>query len=306
MYTMKLAYYPGCTLKTKAANLEEPALASLEALGFRLDEIDRWNCCGAVYSLADDDLIHQVAPVRNLIRARQQGNDRVVILCSFCLNALKRANLLMKGDAEKRDTLNRFMDEEPEYTGEVRVLHLLEVLRDDIGWETLSKKVKQPLRGLKLAPYYGCTLLRPREVAIDNVENPSVMQDFLAALGATPVEFPESTRCCGSYQVVGNPGDIPGYARDILRSAGRRGAEGLVLTCPLCDYDLGKGQQELVKKEGFPGMPLFYFTQLLALALGLDPAVCRFDLNFGDPEAFLQEKGVISAEPTPQKTGGKA
>lgn len=291
---MQLAYYPGCTLKTKARNLEEPAVASLEALGFRLEEIDRWNCCGAVYSLADDDLIHQVAPVRNLIRVKEQGNDRVVILCSFCLNALKRANLLMKGDVEKRDTLNRFMDEEPDYGGEVKVLHLLEVLRDEIGWENLAAKVGQPLRGLKLAPYYGCTLLRPREVAIDDVENPTVLQEFLGALGATPVFFPESTRCCGSYQVVSNPGDIPGYARDILRSAVMNGAEGLVLTCPLCDYDLGKGQDELVKKEGFKGIPLFYFTQLLALALGLNPGVAHFELNYGSPEAFLRERGLLS------------
>jgi len=291
---MQLAYYPGCTLKTKARNLEEPAVASLESLGFRLEEIDRWNCCGAVYSLADDDLIHQVAPVRNLIRVREQGNDRVVTLCSFCLNSLKRANLLMKGDAEKRDTLNRFMDEEPDYGGEVKVLHLLEVLRDEIGWEALAGKVKQPLRGLKLASYYGCTLLRPREVAIDDVENPTVLQHFLGALGATPVDFPESTRCCGSYQVVSNPGDIPGYARDILNSAASRGAEGLVLTCPLCDYDLGKGQEELVEKEGFKGMPLFYFTQLLALALGLDPETCHFHLNYGSPETFLRERGLLS------------
>ncbi len=302
---MQLAYYPGCTLKTKARNLEEPAVASLESLGFRLEEIDRWNCCGAVYSLADDDLIHQVAPVRNLIRVREQGNDRVVTLCSFCLNALKRANLLMKGDAEKRDTLNRFMDEEPDYGGEVKVLHLLEVLRDEIGWEALAGKVKQPLRGLKLAPYYGCTLLRPREVAIDDVENPTILQDFLVALGATPIDFPESTRCCGSYQVVSNPTDIPGYARDILKSAARNGAEGLVLTCPLCDYDLGKGQEELVEKEGFGGMPLFYFTQLLALALDLDAAVCHFELNFGSPEAFLRDKGLLYLERIPEKTGGK-
>lgn len=303
---MQLAYYPGCTLKTKARNLEEPALASLAALGLELEEMDRWNCCGAVYSLAEDDLIHQVAPVRNLIRAKERGRDRLVVLCSFCFNALKRANLLMSGDPAKRDTLNAFMDEEPDYSGEVRVLHLLELLRDEIGWPALKEKVKLPLRGLRLAPYYGCTLLRPREVAIDDVENPTILQDFLAALGATPVDFPEATRCCGSYQVVSDPGDIPGYARDILSPAVRRGAEGLVLTCPLCDYDLGKGQEELVQKEGSAGVPLFYFTQLLALALGLDPAVCHFELNYGGPEALLREKGLLSTEETPQKTGGRS
>ncbi|MCK5123833.1 MAG: heterodisulfide reductase, subunit B, partial [Dehalococcoidia bacterium] len=163
---MNLAYYPGCTLKTRARNLEQPAVASMEALGFKLNEVPRWNCCGAVYSLAEDDLIHQVAPVRNLIRAKKQGETELVTLCAFCLNTLKRANILMKEDIAKRDTINDFIDEEINYAGEVRVVHLLEVLRDELGWEALSQKVKLPLRGLRVAPYYGCTLLRPREVAI--------------------------------------------------------------------------------------------------------------------------------------------
>jgi len=291
---MRLAYYPGCTLKTKARNLGEPAIAALDVLGFELEEIRKWNCCGAVYSLADDDLIHQVAPVRNLIRVKEQGKNEVVTLCSFCLNTLKRANLLMKEDAEKRNTLNMFMDEEVDYGGEVKVLHLLEVLRDEIGWEALGQKIKLPLRNLKLAPYYGCTLLRPRETAIDSVENPTILHKFLEALGATPVDFPESTRCCGSYQIISNPDNNSGYAWDILSSALSHGAEALVLTCPLCDYNLGQGQKELVKKhDGFRGMPLFYFTQLLALALELDPQVCHFELNQGSPESLLWEKNLL-------------
>jgi heterodisulfide reductase subunit B len=291
---MSLAYYPGCTLKTRARNLEEPAVASMETLGFKLDEVSRWNCCGAVYSLADDDLIHRVAPVRNLIRVKKQGKMELVTLCAFCLNTLKRANLLMKEDVEKRDTLNTFIDEGIAYSGEVKVVHLLEVLRDEIGWEALAQKVKLPLRELKVAPYYGCTLLRPREVAIDNAEAPSILREFLKALGATPVDFTESMRCCGSYQIINNPNDISEYARIILSSALSHGAEALVLTCPLCDYNLGKGQKELSKKSGFGEMPLLYFTQLLALALGLNPQVCHFELNYGSPESLLVEKGLLS------------
>jgi heterodisulfide reductase subunit B len=248
---MSLAYYPGCTLKTRARNLEDPAVASMETLGFKLNEVPRWNCCGAVYSLAEDDLIHQVAPVRNLIRAKKQGETEMVTLCAFCLNTLKRANVLMKEDAAKRDTINDFIDEGIDYAGEVKVVHLLEVLRDDLGWETLSQKVKFPLRGLKAAPYYGCTLLRPREVTIDSVDNPTILREFLEALGASPVDFAESQRCCGSYQVISSPEDISEYARPILDSALSRGAETLVLTCPLCDYNLGRGQKELSKKSGF-------------------------------------------------------
>lgn len=292
---MSLAYYPGCTLKTKARNLEEPARASLEVLGFKLEEIPRWNCCGAVYSLAEDDLIHQVAPVRNLIRVKKQGKTKLVTLCAFCLNTLKRANLLMKENVEKRNTLNSFIDEGIDYSGEVKVVHLLEVLRDDIGWGTLAQKIKLPLRELKVAPYYGCTLLRPREVSIDSVENPTILREFLKALGASSVDFPESTRCCGSYQIISNPDDISEYARAILNSALKHGAEALVLTCPLCDYNLGQGQKELMKKhDEFKGMPLFYFTQLLALALGLDSQVCHFELNYGSPESLLREKNLLS------------
>jgi heterodisulfide reductase subunit B len=292
---MSLAYYPGCTLKTKARNLEEPTVASMEALGFKLEEISRWNCCGAVYSLAEDDLMHQVAPVRNLIRVKKQGKTKLVTLCAFCLNTLKRANLLMKEDAEKRNTLNSFIDEGIDYSGEVKVVHLLEVLRDEIGWEALSQKVKFPLRELKVAPYYGCTLLRPREVAIDSVENPTILREFLKALGASAVDFPESTMCCGSYQIVSNPDDISEYARAIINSASSHGAQALVLTCPLCDYNLGQGQKELMKKYSeFKGMPLFYFTQLLALALGLDPQVCHFELNYGKPESLLRIKNLLA------------
>jgi len=291
---MNLAYYPGCTLKTRARNLEQPAVASMEALGFKLNEVPRWNCCGAVYSLAEDDLIHQVAPVRNLIRAKKQGETELVTLCAFCLNTLKRANILMKEDIAKRDTINDFIDEEIDYAGEVKVVHLLEVLRDELGWEALSQKVKLPLRGLRVAPYYGCTLLRPREVAIDSVDDPTILREFLEALGASPVDFPESTRCCGSYQVISSPDDISEYARLILDSALSHGAETLVVTCPLCDYNLGRGQKELSKKSGFREMPLLYFTQLLALALGLDPQVCHFELNYGSPESLLREKGLLS------------
>ena len=182
---MKLSYYPGCTLKTKAANLEKAALASLEILGVEYQELDHWNCCGAVYSLADDDLIHHVAPVRDLIRAKDAGHEQVMTLCSMCYNTLARANLLMAEEEEKRDTINRFMEEENDYAGEVKVVHYLDFLRTDIGWDKVAAAVKKPLEGLRVAPYYGCTLLRPRSVAIESPDTPTMFNEFLGALGAT-------------------------------------------------------------------------------------------------------------------------
>jgi heterodisulfide reductase subunit B len=291
---MELSYYPGCTLKTRAKNFEDSAIAFMAALGINLKEIPRWNCCGAVYSLADDDLIHQLAPVRDLIRVKEQEQGKIVVLCSLCFNTLKRANLLMRNDAEKRKTLNSFMDEEVDYNGEIEVVHLLEVLRDDIGWKTISDRLKVPLKNLKLAPYYGCTLLRPQEVAIDQVERPTILRQLLQALGAEPIDFPFAAKCCGSFQVIGNREVALESAWNILSSAVRWQAEALVLSCPLCDFNLAGKQKELRQKyREFKGIPTLYFTQLLALAFGLDSKVCRFELNYQDPRPLLESKGLL-------------
>jgi heterodisulfide reductase subunit B len=264
----------------------------MAALGVRLVEMPHWNCCGGVYSLSADDLVHHLAPVRNLIRARERGATGLATLCSFCYNTLKRANVLMSQDAEKRDAINSFLEDEQDYHGEVAVRHLLEVLRDDVGWERISQGVKLPLKGLGVAAYYGCTLLRPQEAAIDSVERPTVMQELLRALGADVVEFPFATECCGSYQVVANPAYVEQAVRDILTSAARSGAEALVLSCPLCDYNLGKVQRSLAGSGALKEMPLVYFTQLLALAVGCELSACHFDMNHGRPLELLRARGL--------------
>jgi heterodisulfide reductase subunit B len=289
---MNLSYYPGCTLKTKAKNFEDSAIASMSTLGINLIELPRWNCCGASYSLADDDLIHHVAPVRDLIRVKEQECGKVVTLCPFCYNTLKRANLIIKNDPAKRDTLNSFMDDEIDYHGEMETVHLLEVLRDNVGWETISEKVKMPLKGLIVAPYYGCTLIRPREIAIDNAERPTVLHQLMEVLGATVVDFPFATECCGSFQSVSNPEFAAEIAWNILTFAQRQGAEALVLSCPLCEYNLGFQQKLIMRKHAeFKGIPTPYFTQLLSLALGLES--CEFDQGHTDSRALLQSKRLL-------------
>ena len=291
---MTLSYYPGCTLKTKAKNLEDSAIAAMEALGMELVELPRWNCCGTVYSFAGDEELHQLAPVRNLIRVKETGSDKVATLCSFCYNTLKRADLLVRNNPDKMHTLNTFMEEEIDYQGDVDVVHLLEVLRDDVGWDAIAEKVQKPLEGLKVAPYYGCTLLRPEDIAIDDVERPTIMHDLLKTIGCNVVDFPYATECCGSYQIISNPDFVSQRAWDILSSAVRRKADAIVLTCPLCDANLGQTQKEFIEKRSdFTGIPILYFTQLLALALGLDPEVCRFELNYVDPRPLLESKGLL-------------
>jgi len=294
---MKISYYPGCTLKTKAKNLEEAALASLAALGIECEELPRWNCCGAVHSLAQDDLIHHVAPVRDLIRAMDRGSTKLVVLCSMCYNTLERANAIMRDDALRRETINGFMDEESDYRGEVEVVHFLELLRDEIGWEALRGRVKVPLGGLRVAPYYGCTLVRPKEVSIERGGEERVFLAFLEALGARPVEFSAESLCCGSYQVLANPQAALGASQAILESARRRGAEALALSCPLCEFNLSRRQGELLEAQRIAsGFPTFYFTQLLAIALGLGEEVCRFDLNDRASRELLIEKGIAACE----------
>jgi len=296
---MGISYYPGCTLKLKAKNLEDSAMAAAAALDAEMQELPRWNCCGAVFSLADDNLLMHVAPVRDLIRVKEQGNDKVVTLCSMCYNTLARANNLVREDEEKRDTINRFMDEEPDYTGDVEVVHFLTWLRDDVGWDKVKAAVKKPLDGLKVAPYYGCTLTRPYDVAIDDQpENPAIMREFIEALGAECVEYTEQQTCCGSYQVLASPETALHDANKILGSAQGAGADVLALSCPLCEYNVGAQQRKLQENDPeSPKVPTLYFTQLLAIALGLDEDALNLDLNQDAARELLKNKNYMAVSP---------
>lgn len=292
---MKISYYPGCTLKSKAKNLDRAALASLGALGVEVVELDRWNCCGAVYSLTEDDLIHMVGPVRNLIRAKEQGADRLVTLCSMCYNTLARANRLMREDAVKRDTINRFMDEEIDYFGEVEVEHYLTFLQREIGWGKVKEAVKQPLEGLAVGTYYGCTLQRPADVGIEPFGSYTLMAGLLEALGATVVPFPAADKCCGSYQVLtGEPGENSAAAA-VINLAAQAGVEALATSCPLCEYNLGAQQGEMLAREKIGAqLPTFYFTQLLAVALGCAEECC-FELGDARSPELLKNKRLLAA-----------
>jgi len=292
---MKISYFPGCTLKTMAKNFEDSAIASLSFLGIEMVELPRWNCCGTVYSLTSDDLIHQVAPIRNLIRVKEARDTRVVALCSMCYHTLKRANKLVKEDQEKLDKLNNLMYREAvKYNGEVEVLHLLEILKNEVGFDQISKKVKMPLKGLKVAPYYGCLLLRPAEVGLDDPESPTILKDLLESVGAEAIDYPYETECCGSYHTVVNVNLVVERAYDILSFAISQKAEAIVLSCPLCGFNLDYRQKEIKEKfPDFKSIPVFYFTQLLALSLGLEEKVCRFELNFIDPHPLLKSKHFI-------------
>ena len=292
---MKISYYPGCTLKNHAKNFEDSTICSLNTIGVEVEELSRWNCCGTVFSLTTDDLIHHVAPIRNLIRVKEANYDKVMTVCAMCYNTLKRANERIKSDPESLDILNDFMDrEETVYEGDVQVFHLLEFLKDEIGFKNLEKKVIKPLKKLKIASYYGCLLVRPKEIGFDDMENPTSLDDLMSALGADSIDFPFKTECCGAYQTVDKPEIIADRTNQILTSAREQGAEIVVVSCPLCAFNLDQRQKQTAEKyPEFKHIPVLYFTQLLAIALGCSEETLRFDLNYIDPKPILKEKGLI-------------
>jgi len=292
---MKISYYPGCTLKNDAKNFEDSTLCSLESLGIEVEELPRWNCCGTVFSLSTDDLIHHVAPIRNLIRVKESNSDRMMTLCAMCYNTLKRANERVKSDPESLDKINDFMyREEVEYEGDVKIFHLLELLRDEVKFENIADKVKRPLKNLKIASYYGCLLVRPKEIGFDDVENPTVLENLMTVLGATPVDFPYKTECCASYQTVDKPEIVADRTYHILTSAQELGAEVVAVSCPLCAFNLDHRQKETVQKyPEFKNIPILYFTQILAVALGCPEKSLRLDLHYVNPKPILKEKGFI-------------
>jgi heterodisulfide reductase subunit B len=292
---MKITYYPGCTLKNQAKNFEDSSLFVLDQLGMDVKELPRWNCCGTVFSLTTDDLMHHLAPIRNLIRVKETESDTVMTACAMCYNTLKRANEYVKDNPESLEKMNQFMyREEIMYKGDVEVLHLLELLKDRVKFERIGEKVIKPLADLKVASYYGCYLVRPQSIGIDDAENPTIIEELLSTLGASPVDFPYKTECCGAYQTVDKPEVVAERTFQILQSAQDRQADVVVVSCPLCAFNLDHRQKETEQiYPEFKTIPVLYFTQLMAIALGCKEDILGFDLHYIDPKPLLSEKGLI-------------
>ena len=259
---MKFSYFPGCTLKTKAKDLDAFARASARALGFELQELPDWQCCGAVYPMAKDEIATKLSSVRALVSARDRGEE-LVTLCSACHNVIKQVNHDMQSDTDIALRVNNYLKLDTPYNGEATVLHYLEVLRDRIGFDELNKKVTNPLTGRKIGAYYGCLLLRPGKVmAMDDPENPRILEDFIRAIGATPVIYGMRNECCGGYLTLSDRAVAEKRSHAVLADAAAKGADTVVTACPLCLYNLKKN-------GGHDALPVVYFTELLAEALGV-------------------------------------
>jgi len=256
---MTYIYYPGCTLRTKAKDLDRYARECAEILGFRLEEPEDWQCCGGVYPLGSDEIATKLSSVRVLNNAKEKGQDLVAV-CSACYHVLKRVNDDMANVPDIQNRANNYMGLDEPYKGEAKVLHYLEVLRDVVGFDELKKKVVNPLTGKKIGAYYGCLLLRPSNImAFDDPENPSILEDFLRALGAEPVVYPYRNECCGGYISLKEKEMSQQMCHRITESAAGFAAECLVTACPLCKYNLNQNGK----------LPVVYFTELLAEALGV-------------------------------------
>ncbi len=293
---MRISYFPGCTLNTTGMGFDNAVRASTAAVGVELVELPEWNCCGATYPLIIDNMLELAAPAHVLVAAQEAGS-RVTTACTTCYNVLKRTNNFMREHKEERDRINAFI--EADYAGEAEVIDILQLLRDDVGWKAIGEAVQQPLEGLKVAAYYGCMVLRPpNEVAYDDPENPRSLDDLMAALGAAPVDYPHKNECCGAYLAVKAPDVTREMVYTILRSAQLAGAEAVVTNCPLCQFNLDKQQQEMQQRHaGYRPVPVFYFSQLMGLALGLDISGYGWERHYIDAQPILNKLRFWNGNP---------
>ncbi|MBQ3860922.1 MAG: CoB--CoM heterodisulfide reductase iron-sulfur subunit B family protein [Clostridia bacterium] len=258
---MKIAYYPGCTLKNRARDLDRYARETASALGCEFEEIPLWQCCGGAYTSAKDEIATKLAAVRALAAGRDMGG-RVVTVCSACFNVLAQTNREFLNNPDFDFKVNNYLKGDPAYHGEASVVHYLTLLRDEIGFDAVKARVTKPLKGKKIAAYYGCLLLRPSEaLAFDDPENPSVMEDFIRALGAEPVNYSMRNECCGGYLTLEDREAAKKRSNAVVRSAAEVGADFMITACPLCMYNLTKNADEKI--------PVRYFTDVLAEAFGL-------------------------------------
>ncbi len=257
---MKVSYFPGCTLKNKAKVLDEYARSCAELLGVTLEEPETWQCCGGVFTTARDEVATKLSSVRLLKAAADEGRPLVTV-CSACHNVVKQTNHAMKTDEAFAAKVNAYMGEDGGYHGEATVYHYLELLRDAVGFDTVKEKVVNALKGKKIACYYGCLLLRPSSVmAMDDPENPTIMEELVKALGAEPVVFANRNECCGGYVSMENGALAAAKSHAVVENAKAMGAELIITACPLCRYNLMKNGADI---------PVMYFTELLAEALGV-------------------------------------
>ncbi len=280
---MKYQYFPGCSLKGMGKAYEESFLAVSRALGLEINELEDWNCCGATAYMSIDETKSYALAGRNLAIAERSASD-VIAPCSACYLVLNKTIHGMSEKPDLRGKVSRALKAGGlEYKGTAKVRHPLDVLMNDVGLDEIKKRVKAPLAGMKLAPYYGCQIVRPY-ATFDDQRDPVFMDKLITASGAESVDWPLKTRCCGGSLTGTVPEAGLRLAYIILKEAKKRGAQAIVTPCPLCQFNLDGYQDQIAAKYERIDMPVLYFTQVLGLAMGLSAS----ELGI--------KRGIISAE----------
>jgi heterodisulfide reductase subunit B len=274
--TTRYAFYPGCTLHSTGIEFGISTELVCHALGLEMVEIDDWNCCGASSAHSMDHTLFLALPARNLAQAQKVGLDDLAIPCAACYSRLAAADLALRQDAAFRAEMEDKLDFA--YEGRVRPRNLLDIMANDVSKEQLTARVKKPLAGLKVVSYYGCLLIRPPQYTArwDDPEHPQSMDYVLKLMGAEVVPWSYGVECCGGSLTL-NRSDVVVHLVDRLaRAAHEAGAEALVTACPMCMANVD-GRQ--LYRDGPPiprpprpdyePLPIFYFTELMALAYGL-------------------------------------
>ena len=269
--TRKYAYFPGCSLEKMARSYHDSAMETTRALDVELQEIEDWNCCGATTYFNIDELLADTLSARNLAIAEQLKLD-VVAPCSGCYKNMYAARKHLKAEPDLMEHINEALAEDDlKFAGTSEVRHLIDVLVKDVGLEEIKRRVRRPLTGLKVAPYYGCQIVRPRKDHED-VESPRFFEDLMTAIGADPVEYLLKLRCCGGALLITNREAALSLVRNLLENAVQSGAAIIATACPLCQVNLECYQKQVNSEFGTNlNVPVLYFTQLVGLALGVPP-----------------------------------
>ena len=285
----RYAYFPGCSAETVSASYHLSAVETGAKLGIEFQEIEDWNCCGATPYTNIDELLAQSLCARNLAIAERAHLD-VVAPCSACFKNLYHTNQHLKTDADLAEHLNFALEaDELHYGGTVDVHHLIHVFVRDVGLDAIKARVAHPLKGVRVAPYYGCQLVRPDRGDGFDAAGPRYFEDLLGAIGATALDYPYRLRCCGASLMIANRHAALAMVRELLRSAVQAQADVIATTCPLCQLNLEAYQGDVNREFGTEyRVPVVYFTQLMGLAMGIGQKKLGIGSELIPPQKVLE------------------
>jgi heterodisulfide reductase subunit B len=281
-----VAYYPGCSLHSTATEFDVSARAVAGALDLKLVEPEGWACCGSSAAHRADPDVARSLPLENLALIEKSGFSEVTMPCASCFSRHRIAQYeATSGEATGAVAAGAAPD-----PAAVRVSTFIETITRHVKPEALAERVERPLTGLRAVCYYGCLLTRPPEATgAEHPENPTDMDRLMSAVGVDVLDWSYKTACCGAANSLTRPDIVLGLSGDLIDHAREAGAEAIVVACPLCHLNLDARQTQMGKAER---MPVLYFTQLMALALGL-PEEAALHKNLVDPRPLMRQKGFL-------------